>query len=135
MDAQGYDIYCLPVNSKIHCLIQFIGVHRVDRRSFRFRRLGDSARQGDCSKVVLTLPTKVPTETLMQCSLPQGYLRSWFEESHRASQESLDKLLPTIIRNPGAKCIFTANPQSSGDAFSQRFIVPYLSELEANGFL
>ncbi len=63
----------------------------------------------------------------------QGFGYSWFEEAHRASQDSIDKLLPTILRNPGAKCIFTANPQSSADPFSQRFIVPYLSELEANG--
>jgi len=64
----------------------------------------------------------------------QGYKYSWFEEAHRASQASLDKLLPTIIRNPGAKCIFTANPQSSGDPFSQRFIVPYLEQIERDGF-
>lgn len=64
----------------------------------------------------------------------QGYKYSWFEEAHRASQASLDKLLPTIIRNPGAECWFSANPQASGDPFSQRFIVPYLSELERNGY-
>ena len=63
----------------------------------------------------------------------QGYKYSWFEEAHRASQDSIDKLLPTILRNPGAKCIFTANPQSSADPFSQRFIVPYLPELEKHG--
>lgn len=64
----------------------------------------------------------------------QGYKYSWFEEAHRASQASLDKLLPTILRNPGAQCWFSANPQSSGDPFSQRFIVPYLSYLERDGF-
>lgn len=64
----------------------------------------------------------------------QGYKYSWFEEAHRASKDSLDKLLPTIIRNPGAECWFSANPQSSVDPFSQRFITPYLKELEANGY-
>jgi len=64
----------------------------------------------------------------------QGYKYSWFEEAHRASKLSLDKLLPTIIRNPGAECWFSANPQSSGDAFSQRFIVPYQKELDAHGY-
>jgi phage terminase large subunit len=64
----------------------------------------------------------------------QGYKYSWFEEAHRASKSSLDKLLPTIIRNPGAECWFSANPQSSADPFSQRFIVPYLEEIEKNGF-
>jgi phage terminase large subunit len=64
----------------------------------------------------------------------QDYKYSWFEEAHRASQSSLDKLLPTILRNPGAQCWFSANPQSSADPFSQRFIVPYLTELDKNGF-
>ena len=64
----------------------------------------------------------------------QGYKYSWFEEAHRASKVSLDKLLPTILRNPGAECWFTANPQSSADPFSQRFIVPYLKELERDGY-
>lgn len=64
----------------------------------------------------------------------QGFGYSWFEEAHKASQASIDKLLPTILRNPGAKCIFTANPQSSADPFSQRFIVPYLADLEKNGY-
>lgn len=63
----------------------------------------------------------------------QGYKYSWFEEAHRASQSSIDKLLPTILRNPGAKCIFTANPQSSADPFSKRFITPYLKQLERDG--
>lgn len=64
----------------------------------------------------------------------QGYKYSWFEEAHRASEQSLDKLIPTIIRNPGAECWFSANPQSSGDAFSKRFINPYLKQLEKDGY-
>lgn len=64
----------------------------------------------------------------------QGYKYSWFEEAHRASEQSLDKLIPTIIRNPGAECWFSANPQSSGDAFSRRFINPYLKQLEKDGY-
>lgn len=64
----------------------------------------------------------------------QNYKYSWFEEAHRASQSSLDKLLPTIIRNPGAECWFSANPQSAADPFSQRFIVPYQKILERDGY-
>ncbi len=64
----------------------------------------------------------------------QGYKYSWYEEAHKASKNSLDKLLPTILRNPGAECWFSANPQSSGDPFSQRFIVPYLDELNKHGY-
>lgn len=64
----------------------------------------------------------------------QDYKYSWYEEAHKASKESLDKLLPTILRNPGAECWFSANPQASNDAFSLRFITPYLADLEAKGY-
>jgi phage terminase large subunit len=64
----------------------------------------------------------------------QDYKYSWYEEAHKASKSSLDKLLPTILRNPGAECWFSANPQSRADAFSKRFIVPYLKELERDGY-
>lgn len=64
----------------------------------------------------------------------QGYKYSWFEEAQTASQESLDKLLPTILRNPGSECWFSANPQSSADPFSQRFIVPYQDQLQSQGY-
>jgi phage terminase large subunit len=64
----------------------------------------------------------------------QDYKYSWFEEAHRASQDSIDKLLPTILRNKGAECWFSANPQSSGDAFSKRFINPYLKQLSKDGY-
>ena len=64
----------------------------------------------------------------------QGYKYSWFEEAHTMSQASIDKLLPTILRNPGAECWFGANPQSSADPFSQRFINPYQKFLGRDGF-
>jgi phage terminase large subunit len=64
----------------------------------------------------------------------EGYRYSWCEEAHTMSQESIDKLLPTIIRRPGAECWFSANPQSSADPFSQRFILPFQKELDRNGY-
>tara|TARA_R110002126_G_scaffold215249_8_gene361409 strand:- start:3666 stop:5132 length:1467 start_codon:yes stop_codon:yes gene_type:complete len=64
----------------------------------------------------------------------QSYKYSWYEEAHKASKNSIDKLLPTILRNPGAECWFSANPQSRADPFSQRFITPYLHELTKNGY-
>ena len=63
-----------------------------------------------------------------------GFLRSWFEEAHRASESSLDKLIPTILRAKGAECWFTANPQSSGDPFSKRFINPFKRILDREGY-
>jgi len=63
-----------------------------------------------------------------------GFKRAWYEEAQAASQDSLDKLIPTILRVPGAECWFTANPQASGDPFSQRFIVPFMKYLERDGY-
>lgn len=64
----------------------------------------------------------------------EDYRLSIFSEAHTASQSSIDKLLPTILRKPGAQCWFEANPQSSADPFSQRFITPYLDAIERDGF-
>lgn len=63
----------------------------------------------------------------------EGFKYSWFEEAQTASAQTLEDLLPTI-RSAGSELWFTGNPQSSADPFSQRFIVPYQSELEKNGF-
>ena len=64
----------------------------------------------------------------------QGFKYSWFEEAHTISQETLDKLLPTILRNKGAECWFSANPQSQGDPFSKRFIAPFKKWLDRDGY-
>lgn len=63
-----------------------------------------------------------------------GYKYAIFEEAQTASKESLEKLIPTILREPGRECWFIANPQSSGDPFSQRFIIPFMKYLERDGY-
>ena len=63
----------------------------------------------------------------------QDFKYSWIEEAQTLSQQSIDDLLPTI-RASGSKLYFTANPRSSADPFSKRFIVPHLRELRTNGF-
>ena len=133
MDAKGYDVYCL--REFLDSLSD--SVHRVFEGSINGRLKLDG---WDIQQSTVIAPNGARTAykganrnpDAMQSA--QGYLRSWFEEAHRASQSSLDKLLPTILRNPGAKCIFTANPQSSADPFSQRFIVPYKAQLDKHGF-
>lgn len=132
MDAEGADVYCLrEFQDSITD-----SVHKVFKSSIqdRLQLPGWDVQE---NKIVspggarTTYKGANRNPDAMQSA--QGYKYSWFEEAHRASQASLDKLLPTILRNPGAQCWFSANPQSSGDPFSQRFIVPYLRELEANG--
>lgn len=63
----------------------------------------------------------------------QDFKYSWIEEAQSLSQKSIDDLLPTI-RAEGSQLFFTANPQASADPFSQRFIVPYLSDLRTKGY-
>ena len=133
MDTKGFDVYCLREFQDSLA----DSVHRVFKSSIEDRLklegwtiLNDSVVAPNGARTKYKGASRNPDSI----QSAQGYLRSWFEEAHTASQESLDKLLPTIIRNKGAKCIFTANPQSSGDAFSQRFIVPYQEQLERDGF-
>lgn len=133
METEGSDVYCLREfqDSVVD------SVHKVFRGSINERL---SLEDWEIQKNTVIAPNGARTTykganrnpDAMQSA--QGYKYSWFEEAHRASQASLDKLLPTILRNPGAQCWFTANPQSSGDPFSQRFIVPYLSDLEKYGY-
>lgn len=63
----------------------------------------------------------------------EGFKYSFFEEAQTISQQTLEDLLPTI-RHEGSELWFAGNPQSSSDPFSQRFIVPYLTELLTNGY-
>ena len=63
----------------------------------------------------------------------QGFKFSWIEEAQSISQKTIDDLLPTI-RSSGSKLFFTANPQSSTDPFSKRFITPYHRHLLTEGF-
>ena len=61
-----------------------------------------------------------------------GFKYFWVEEAHSISKESLEKLTPTI-REEGAECWFSLNPQSSEDPMSQRFLIPYWDELMKTG--
>lgn len=133
MSAKGYDIYCLrefqdSVIDSVHKVFKGAVEERLQLDGWDIQQNAVIAPNG--AKTTYKGANRNPDA--MQSA--QGYLRSWFEEAHRASQASLDKLLPTIIRNPGAQCWFTANPQSSADPFSQRFIVPYYEHLVRDGY-
>ena len=133
MDSEGADIYCLrefqdSITDSVHKVIKGSILERLCLPGWDIQENKIVAPNG--ARTTYKGANRNPDA--MQSA--QGYKYSWFEEAHRASQASLDKLLPTILRNPGAQCWFSANPQSSGDPFSKRFIVPYLRELEDNGF-
>lgn len=56
----------------------------------------------------------------------------WLEEGQFISAESLKLLTPTL-REKNSECWISANPMSSADPFSQRFIVPFQKDLDAYG--
>ncbi len=133
MDTERADIYCLREFMKS----MTDSVHRVFEGSINNRL---KLTGWDVQETKILAPNGARTvyqganrnPDAMQSA--QDFKYSWYEEAQKASQSSIDKLLPTILRNKGAKCIFTGNPQSSGDPFSQRFIVPYLDDLNTKGY-
>jgi len=81
-----------------------------------------------------------------------GFLDWWVEEAQFLSEKSLRVLTPTARKKPrkglpgkqkeidtnevdmnDIRMVFCANPASSEDPFSQRFIVPFQTELERDG--
>jgi phage terminase large subunit len=61
-----------------------------------------------------------------------GFKYFWLEEGQFISKESLKTLTPTL-REEDSELWISANPMNSSDPFSQRFIIPFESELERNG--
>jgi phage terminase large subunit len=53
----------------------------------------------------------------------EGSTKAWIEEGQTASKRSLDVLIPTIFRTPGAELWITMNPDLAEDEAYQRFIV------------
>jgi phage terminase large subunit len=64
----------------------------------------------------------------------EDFQLSWFEETQAAKEESIDVLLPTVLRRKGARCIFSMNPQSEADPASVRLINPFKKEVNKYGF-
>jgi phage terminase large subunit len=62
-----------------------------------------------------------------------GFQRFWVEEAQTISFNSLKALTPTL-REEGSEILFSANPRSSVDAFSQRFIKPFEKQLRRDGY-
>lgn len=61
-----------------------------------------------------------------------GFKRFWVEEAQASSENSLKLLTPTM-REEGGQIVFTANPSSSEDPFSKRFIAPFKDALDRDG--
>ena len=62
-----------------------------------------------------------------------GFKRFLVEEAQTISKESLELLTPTL-RTDDSEIWMAANPMSSADPFSERFILPFERELERDGY-
>lgn len=62
-----------------------------------------------------------------------GFNHFWLEEGQFISEESLKILTPTL-REKDSELWISANALSSADPFAQRFIVPYLKDLDKTGY-
>ena len=56
------------------------------------------------------------------------------EEAARTKQTTIDTLGPTLRDTKGAELWYIWNPESSTDAMSQEFIVPYQAALDRDGY-
>lgn len=56
------------------------------------------------------------------------------EEAARTKLATIDTLGPTLRDTPGAELWYIWNPESSTDAMSQEFIVPYQAALDRDGY-
>lgn len=133
METEGADILCLrelqnSIDDSVHKLFK----SRIDKSNSNNRfYITDN-------KIVSTV-TKAETKYKGAARNPdaiksaEGFKYSWVEEAQTISEETLEHLLPTI-RATDSELWFSANPRSSADPFSKRFIIPYLSDLEANGY-
>ena len=57
----------------------------------------------------------------------------WIEEAEDVTNDSWDTLIPTI-RTPGSEIWISFNPKHEQDDTYQRFIAPYINELNKDGF-
>ena len=62
-----------------------------------------------------------------------GFKYFWLEEGQFISEDSLRILTPTL-READSELWISANPLSSADPFSKRFIVPFQKELDTQGY-
>ncbi len=56
------------------------------------------------------------------------------EEAARTKQSTIDTLGPTLRGTPGAELWWLWNPESSQDAMSQEYIVPYQADYDRQGY-
>jgi len=132
MDTERADIYCLrefqeSLSDSVHRVFVGSVEKRLQLTGWDIQKNTVIAPNGACTKYVGAARNPSSIQSA------QDYKYSWFEEAQKASQDSIDLLLPTILRNPGCECWFSLNPWSSEDPISKRLITPYLDQLTTTG--
>lgn len=59
--------------------------------------------------------------------------RALLEEGESVSEKSLNDLIPTIIREPGAELWIVFNPEDEFSPVWQRFVAPHIDEIKSKG--
>lgn len=133
MDVEQADIYCLreyqdSLADSVHRVFKGSICDRMQLQGWSIQTNSVISPNGSCTKYVGAArnPTSIQSA--------QDYKYSWFEEAQAASQESIDLLLPTILRTAGSECWFSLNPRSAADPISKRLIVPFLDQLMTRGY-
>ena len=133
MDTEKSDIYCLreyqdSLADSVHRVFRASINERMHLTGWDIQSNTIIAPNGACTKYVGAARNPSSIQSA------QDYKYSWFEEAQKASQESIDLLLPTILRNHGSECWFSLNPCSVADPISQRLIAPFLDQLMTRGY-
>lgn len=152
---RGEKTYCLreyqsSIKNSVHSLLKE-EIDRLDLKSFEVLQNSIHFQGKDCFEFA-GLARNVDS-----IKSAYGFKRFLVEESQSLSGESLQALTPTARAKPnkglpiqfkgqefldsvqdavnsGVSILFVANPSSSEDPFTKRFITPFLASLERDGF-
>ena len=133
VETEAADVLCLrefqsSIDDSVHKLIK----ERIDKIGIT-NRFSFTDKKVECKANGKGTRYKGAARNSDAIKSAQGYKYSWFEEAQTISEDTLKDLLPTI-REKDSELWFSANPRSANDPFSKRFIIPFLSELEKNGY-
>lgn len=132
-ETEGADVLCLreiqnSIDDSVHKLLKT----SIDRLGID-KRFYITDKKIDCVHNGCGFRYKGAARNDSAIKSAEGFKYSWFEEAQTISQNTLDLLIPTI-REKGSELWFSANPRSSNDPFSKRFIVPFQKQLERDGY-
>lgn len=118
--------YMNTIEDSVHAL--FVGeIDRIDADGFRTTNNIISHRSGGLAKFRGLARNPTGMKSMF------GFNYFWVEEAQTISEESLRILTPTL-REGDSEIWMSANPMSSADPFSERFINPFERELLRDGY-